>query len=56
MYILREVKKIINSTDKPFKITFSGRAKYVTLGTVDKLVKLGCTITKKRDDLIVERQ
>ena len=55
MYILRKVKKLLND-NKPFKVTFNGRADYVTLGTIDKLVKLGCTITKKRDDLIVEKE
>ena len=57
MYVLREVKKLINSSsDKPFKITFGGMANIVTLATIDKLVKLGCTITRKRNNLIIERK
>ena len=56
MYVLKEVKKMINSTNKPFKMTFRNRADKVTLGTIDKLVGLGCSITKKRNNLIVEKQ
>ena len=55
MYIFHKCKKLING-NKPFKATFRGCANRVTLGTIDKLHKLGCTITKERNHLIVEKK
>lgn len=54
MSIIDDVKKVLKKK-KSFELIFNGKAKETTIGEIDQLHELGCSIIRKNDDLVVKK-